>query len=175
MAPLDRQVMKPQDVLVLLRFATYPGAAWQYTPLARDLGLSLSETHASVQRSKVAGLLVPGDVGLVVVRDALAKFLDHGLRYVFPAEFTRVTRGVATATSALSDFDIVPPRLAMVWPWAEGDVRGQGLVPLYRSVPYAALADPRLHRMLALTDVLRIGSAREREAANTALRAEMGP
>jgi hypothetical protein len=38
-------------------------------------------------------------------------------------------------------------------------------LPLYSSVPEAALRDTKLHELLALTDALRVGRAREREIA----------
>jgi len=44
---------------------------------------------------------------------------------------------------------------------------------LYRTVPRAAKADPQLHRILALSDALRIGGARERREAGRPLRKEL--
>ena len=38
-------------------------------------------------------------------------------------------------------------------------------MPLYKSVPEAALNDPLLHEMLALVDAIRVGSAREKKIA----------
>jgi hypothetical protein len=52
-----------------------------------------------------------------------------------------------------------------VWPWAKGNVRGHGIVPLYSSVPAAAGEDVNLYELLALVDALRIGRARERDLA----------
>ena len=52
-----------------------------------------------------------------------------------------------------------------VWPHAEGSVRGIALIPLYPSVPAAAVRSPALYEYLALFDALRMGSARERALA----------
>ena len=52
-----------------------------------------------------------------------------------------------------------------VWPHPNGTSRGEGLVPLYRSVPDAALRDPTLYEWLALIDAVRSGRARERQLA----------
>jgi predicted TIM-barrel fold metal-dependent hydrolase len=52
-----------------------------------------------------------------------------------------------------------------VWPDAEGNVRGLGVVPLHRGVPAAAQKDKRLYELLALIDLLRGGRARERQWA----------
>jgi hypothetical protein len=167
-------MMKPQDILVALKLLAHPGVPWRYAHLAQVLGMSVSETHASVQRNEHAGILVPGTPG-TVVRRTLVNFLVHGLRCVFPAEYTRMTRGVPTALSApvLSDLELLPPEPALVWPQAQGTTRGQGVLPLYRTVPAAALADPALYRLLALAELLRVGATRELVAAEGALHAEV--
>jgi hypothetical protein len=53
-----------------------------------------------------------------------------------------------------------------VWPSIDGKVRGIALVPLYPSVPAAALRSAGLYENLALFDALRIGNARERALAH---------
>jgi hypothetical protein len=55
--------------------------------------------------------------------------------------------------------------LPPVWPWRDGDTRGVGLEPLYKSVPHAALRDCALYQLLALVDAIRDGRARERNLA----------
>lgn len=52
-----------------------------------------------------------------------------------------------------------------VWPYGKGTVRGHSIIPLYPTVPEAALKDVKLHELLALTDALRVGRAREKEIA----------
>jgi hypothetical protein len=42
-------------------------------------------------------------------------------------------------------------------------------VPLFPNVPAVAARDPRLHELLALVDVLRAGTARERRIVGDAL------
>jgi hypothetical protein len=98
---------------------------------------------------------------------ALEEFLLHGMKYAFPAEHGEVTRGVPTSYAAeplrseISPSNDLPP----VWPWPNGDTRGVGLEPLYKSAPMAALRDPVLYEFLALVDALRDGRARERNLA----------
>ena len=60
-----------------------------------------------------------------------------------------------------------------MWPDAEGTVRGEGLRPLYRSVPGAARRDPGLYELLALVDAIRSGRARERKIAVAELEARL--
>ena len=52
-----------------------------------------------------------------------------------------------------------------MWPHVTGTERGQGLAPIHDKMPTAALADPSLYRLLALADLVRAGTARERSLA----------
>ena len=52
-------------------------------------------------------------------------------------------------------------------------MRGEGLEPLYKSVPRAARADAQLYEWLALVDAVRAGRARERELAVKELRSRL--
>lgn len=45
----------------------------------------------------------------------------------------------------------------LVWAHPKGTVRGPTVSPIYRTAPQAALADPALHRLLALLDAMRVG------------------
>ena len=57
-----------------------------------------------------------------------------------------------------------------MWEYVEGDARGIALTPLYAAAPKAALQNPRLYKLLALTDALRANSrVRERDMATKLL------
>jgi hypothetical protein len=77
-----------------------------------------------------------------------------------------ITRGVPTSYAApplkaqFAQGDLPP-----VWPHPEGSARGEGLAPLYKSAPSAAMRDPHLYEWLALVDAIRAGRARERKLA----------
>ncbi len=156
--------MKPQDLLLTIKLLSAPEDARTFPKLAAEVGMSASEVHAAMRRAAASGLV--DAVTRTVRRAALAEFLVHGLKYVFPAERSGVTRGIPTSYAAppLRDhFSIgeLPP----VWPDPEGTTRGEGLLPLYRSVPEAARRDPQVYEWLALIDAVRSGRARERNAA----------
>jgi hypothetical protein len=53
----------------------------------------------------------------------------------------------------------------VVWPHSEGTVRGQAIEPLHASIPLIYQYDLKFYELLALTDALRIGRARERNIA----------
>jgi hypothetical protein len=159
----QNQQMKPQDVLLLLKIISINNTAWNQKPVAEALGLSQSEVSEAVARCKYAGLLAPN--GKTVMKMALLEFLQYGLRYVFPVKPGAVVRGVPTSHSASPLKEDIQSTEAYVWPFGNGTVRGHGILPLYPSVPEAALKDQNLHELLALADALRIGRARERELA----------
>ena len=157
--------MKPQDILVVLKVlaAGWPGS---YARLGLQLGMSPSVAHSAVSRARKEGLLHPLEI--LPNKAALAEFLVHGVRYVFPAELGSPTRGMPTsyAASPLSnEFSHSPDELMPVWPDPDGAMRGVALEPLFHSVPKAAREDAKLYEWLALVDALRAGRARERELA----------
>jgi len=164
--------MKPQDIVILLKIAALETDNWQQKPLAEALGMSQSEVSQSVARSQYAGLLFGS--GKQVMKSALLDFLQFGLTYVFPQKPGPVVRGIATAHSAMPLSQYIEGAESYVWPHAKGNVRGHGIVPLYKSVPEAALNDTKLYELLALSDALRIGKAREKAFAMEELKKRMG-
>jgi hypothetical protein len=169
--------LKPQDLVVLYKTAAHPGRRWTYAELAKALSMSPSEVHASVKRALASGLAVAnGRREWAPVRSALVEFAEHGVRYVWPAQEGPIKRGVPTAFGAdpLASEIVSAVGEAPVWPHAKGGTRGPTLQPLYPTVPQAALADPQLHRLLALQDALRLGRARERALSSKLLRKELG-
>jgi hypothetical protein len=159
--------LKPQDVVVIIKLLEYGPNRPPYAQVAKDLFLSASEVHASVQRAKQASLLGGLEQREAPILSALEEFLIHGLKYSFPPQRGELTRGVPTAFAAeplksrISAGNDPPP----VWPFAEGSTRGYSFAPLYKTVPQAALRDPFLYEMLALIDAIRDGRARERQMA----------
>lgn len=162
--------LKPQDVVVALMLSTT--RSWTFATVAAALGMSASEVHAAVKRLQTARLYNEGR--RAPVTDSLLEFLVHGLKYAFPAEPGAVRRGVATSVSAppLRErfLGAGGPLAEFVWADPRGSDAGQAVVPLYPTVPDAARLNPALHELLALADALRIGRAREREAAAEELR-----
>jgi hypothetical protein len=165
-------VLKPQDVVVLLKLSV-AGGEWSYPSLANALGMSASEVHSAIRRANDSGLMNLS--AKRPNRQALVEFLVHGLRYVFPAERGGITRGLPTAHAAppLKDRISTGSDLVPVWPDPEGEVRGEEFRPLYKSVPIAARRDAALYELLALVDAVRGGRARERTIAIEELRSRL--
>jgi hypothetical protein len=160
-------VLKPQDLLVLLKLVALDRMSWSYASLAVDLGMSPSEVHAAVKRALMARLAVARDGSVVPAVSALREFIAHGLSYVFIPDRGELTRGVPTAHAAppLNEFFAPSSEPPPVWPDPEGETRGMAFSPLYPSAPKAARNDPKLYELLALMDAIRGGRARERAAA----------
>lgn len=159
----QKQSMKAQDIVVLLKIISMENTTWSQLILADELFMSQSEISQSMARSKYAGLLDPS--GKKVSRLSFMEFLQFGIRYVFPQQPGAVVRGVPTAHSAPPLNIEIQSTEHYVWPSGKGTVRGQSIVPLYPSVVKAVNVDHKLYEYLALVDALRVGRAREKELA----------
>lgn len=165
-------MLRPLDVVVLLKLALENGERPPYLKLANQLHLYPSEVYASMKRLRASHFVQGPELKDRLNRSALLEFLLHGIRYVFPGEKGTLTRGLPTAHAAPPLSKLIAPGLdpLPVWPCADGPVRGYEFTPLHKNVPAAANADPRLYELLALVDALRDGRARERELAARELR-----
>jgi hypothetical protein len=164
-------VLRPQDLLVLLRLALVGPVDGipRYAVLAAELSLKASEVHGAVSRVVAAQLALKDEAGRPRVRlEPLRLFVQHGARYCFPTTRGPQVRGVPTGYAAppLSELIRAPAvELPPVWPDKDGTVRGETLDLLYPTVPQAARRNPALYELLALFDVIRAGSPRERVLA----------
>jgi hypothetical protein len=160
-------VLKPQDVLVVLKLLAIGQRSWSYAWLAVQLGMSPSQLHSAVKRALAAQLAVrKGDEIVPNIRN-LEEFIVHGLKYVFVPEQGEMTRGIPTGHAAppLNKHFVSTGEPSPVWPDARGEVRGSAFSPLYSLAPRAARSDPQLYELLVLVDAIRGGRAREREIA----------
>lgn len=160
-------VLKPQDVLVVLKLVALGGQPWSYAWLAVQLGMSPSQLHSAVKRALAAQLALRKGENIVPNIRNLEEFLLHGIKYVFVPERGEPTRGIPTGHAAppLNKHFAPSGELPPVWPDPQGEVRGVAFSPLYGLAPRAAQADPQLYELLVLVDAIRGGRARERELA----------
>jgi len=160
-------VLKPQDLLVVLKLWVRRGETWTYQSLAQALDMSQAEVHGAAKRARLAGFLVAKELSATPNILALREFLIHGARYAFPAQLGSLGLGIPTAHAAapLKHELAVSLDPGPVWPHGEGTTIGLLLDPIYRSVPAAAQEDSRLYELLALLDALRVGRSRERQIA----------
>ena len=165
-------MLKPQDIVIVLKILARGNESWSQGGLAVELGMSASEVNAGIKRAIASKLLRKHDQKVIPVKSAIEEFLIHGLKYVFPVERGEPTRGLPTAHAApvfkdkfVESKNDLPP----VWPDAEGDAKGYEMKPLYKSVPVAVKQDNVLYDYLAIIDVLRSGRTREVNVAKNML------
>ena len=160
--------LKPQDIVIALKMVAVGKNKWTYSKLAYELAMSPAEIHAGVKRLFASSLVIKSPTAPAQpVKQSLAEFLVHGIKYAFPPARGGITRGMATGFSAppLDKEFVNTSELPLVWPDPEGNSRGEEFTPLYRSVPKAAHQDRQLYELLALVDAIRGGRARERKIA----------
>jgi len=100
-----------------------------------------------------------------VQKNALLKFIDNGIGFVFPVEIGAIVRWLATAHSAPILQEFFVSKTVYVWPDPHGNSKGEAISPLYPNQVKAALLDENLYQMLSLLDAIRIGKPRECEKA----------
>lgn len=166
-------ILKPQDIVILLKLVTVGDRQWSYSTLANELAMSPSELHSGIGRAAASRLFDPQRK--VPFLKALLEFLIHGVKYAFPPDKGQLTRGIPTSYAAppLNKLIVQPDEPPPVWPYPEGKVRGIEFSPLYRSVPKAVANDTALYELLALVDAIRDGRARECELAVNELTARL--
>jgi hypothetical protein len=161
----------PIDLAVAALLAVEPDA--KYERISSVLDISLSTAHTAVERLRRVGILLPS--GRRINRMEFLRFLEHGLTFVFPADVGSVQRGIPTAHAApaLSDtFDSDSD--PYVWPSRSGSVRGVAIEPLIPRVHGLPERAPQVYDLLTLIDALRVGRARERDAALATIRSRLG-
>ena len=137
--------------------------------LSGSTGISKSEVSASLQRSKLVGLITEDRKTSKpkVNTRTLLRFIEHGLKLVFPAQPNAITRGIPTsfAEPVMENQLMTAGEYIYVWPDPTGNISGQAVAPLFKSVPKAVKQDPHLYAMLALVDAVRLGRPRESQLA----------
>lgn len=160
-------MLKPQDILVLLKLVTVGNKGWAYNKLAVELDMSSSEVHAACKRALSASLAIQRHGEILPNIRNLEEFIISGLKYVYYPVRGEIVRGMPTAHAAapLLGLFVVDQEPLPVWPDPNGTARGMTFMPLYKSAPNAAKHDNQLYEMLVLVDAIRGGRARERNIA----------
>lgn len=158
----------PGDIATALALAISPGQ--KLAELAEGTAKSIGETHNAIRRLGQADLLEPGARSTAV--EPLIQFIHWGLPFAFPALLGGPAIGIPTAAMPLAE--PAGPATSggetvglseFVWPWASGPASGTALIPLYPAAPRLAAVNRPLFELLVLVDLVRVGGARERDAA----------
>lgn len=167
--------MRPHDLVILLKIVLFNQKGqlgntlnWYYKDLAESLYISQSEVSESLNRS-LSGKLIDYKKKRIN-RQNLVEFILHGHRYAFPAEVGAPTKGIPTAHSHPFMTEYIRSVDKYVWPDISGRARGLSIKPLYDNQAKAVEVDPKLYKLLALVDVLRVGKTREIKIARDELK-----
>jgi hypothetical protein len=153
--------LRPSDVVVACQLALTPSA--QFKELAKSTGISTGECHNAVRRLRFARLILPEKRQIAV--DLLSQFLIHGAPFAFPPVLGQAIVGIPTAHASPAFEAVATTTDPIVWPAADGAVRGRSLVPLFPGAPELPRKNVRLYELLTLVDALRTGTARVRTLA----------
>ena len=168
-------ILKPQDIVILLKLIVWEKGEWSYAMLSKELFMSVSEVHSGLKRTGEARLF--NSEIKSPFRGAFEEFLIHGVKYAYPPYRGGLTRGIPTGYAAppLNKIISQPSESPPVWPYPEGKVLGYEFSPLFKSVPKAVSLDYKLYELLSLVDAIRDGRARERELAIKELKSRVNP
>jgi hypothetical protein len=164
-------MLQAVDCVILFKLIAQKRNEMTHRDLAEKLFLSRATISVGLRRLQQSGL-VRLDVEtnkLLPVMATAEEFIIHGLKYVFPCEVGKFTKGIATGIAA----PVFKGKLVLgndpvfVWPYEYGKVKGLALEPLSPSVPKAVAfsEDRKFYDLLALVDAMRQGRARERNIA----------
>ncbi len=159
-----QHIMRPQDIVILLKKTTPEGRNMNGKELSKSLGISAAEISMAMERNRQAQLVDDSKTYVNVL--ALKEFLIYGIKYCFPAQLGKIVRGIPTASSASPvNQKVASNGNIFVWKDSSGSIRGQALTPLFPSAVEAAKKDPDLYALLVIVDTIRVGKVRERQVA----------
>jgi hypothetical protein len=154
------------DVLVLFGLLRHRTGEWTVRSLARELHMPLATVQRALSRlSKTPVFDAPTRR---VDISACQELIEHALPFLAPARLGARARGTPTAwamPALVRRLRVSADAPQPVWPQGRGGMRGVSIRPLYPGVVSLAAADPEMHQLLALTDVMRLGDTRLRRRA----------
>ena len=159
-----QSVMRPQDVVILLKKISRKGRNMNGKQIAASLNISAAEVSMAMERNRAAQLVDSTKEHINIL--SLKDFIIYGLKYCFPTQPGRIVRGIPTASSASPIKEaIVSNGESFVWKDPSGSSRGQSITPLFSKVVKTVSEDADFYALLAIVDSIRIGKSRERNTA----------
>lgn len=157
--------IKPIDISLLIKLVANQEREWKQVDLAYELGVSQSDIAKSLSRLRKLQLVHDYQP----VKKHALELLQYSVKFLFPTQVGKITRGVPTAISAPAHKKLVTHNNSIkhkfVWPHHDGKIEGQLVEPIHSSVPHASLSDKKYYQLASAIDMIRIGKAREKNAA----------
>ena len=141
--------------------------------LADRLRMSSSTVWKSLKRLRQANFFANDDQDAKIDPRKLFGLLVYGVPMFFVARKTAVVRGIPTGVHSPLWKERFGVGITTVWPYGRGKEVGEGLLPIYPSVPSACALDAALYEVMATVEILRVGKARERRVAENYLKEKL--
>lgn len=160
--------LKSEDILVLLKLIAVEPFHKDLTFLSQELGHDPHEIINSLSRLRTSNLIE--DKTHKVIIHNFKQFLFDQLHTQFPTSPGKLTQGMLTG--AKPDFYFaVGLSYTSIWVWPHPDYphKGYEIQPLSQQCCFAAANDPRLRKLLAVTETIRVSGLKARKWAETEL------
>jgi hypothetical protein len=145
--------MKSEDVLILLKIAATRGLPWTEDYIASETGHEVAEVKRSLETLRTSRLIVNNQLRDEEFKD----FILFRVHNIFPARPGEIVRGICTGAKPGQFFTgNLPYTPITVWPYEHGKEMGYRIHPLSPHCCFAALNDPQLRKLLAITETMRI-------------------
>lgn len=157
-------ILKSEDVLVLLKLIAVEPFHKDLTFLSYELGHDPSEIINSLSRLRTSKLIE--DQTHKVLIPNCRKYLFNHLHEQFPTSPGKLTQGMLTG--AKPDFYFaIGLSYASIWVWPNPNYphKGYEIKPLSQQCCFAASNDPRLRKLLALTETIRVSGIKAKKWA----------
>lgn len=163
--------LKPHDIAIAIKILLEKKSDWRQVDISQELGLSQSEVAKSLKRLNFAGI----ELGRRINKTALLDLILHGIKYIYPTKPGALGFGLPTSISAPAHKNsVVNDSEVFIWPFPNGEIRGQIIDPFYKNIAKAALKDRDFYDIMSAIDILRIGKARERSYAQKFIEKRIG-
>lgn len=160
--------LKSEDVLVLLKLIAVEPYHKDLSYLSLELGHDPSEIINSLSRLRSSNL-IEDKTHKVRIPD-FKNFIFNQVHQLFPTSPGKITQGMLTG--AKPDFYFaVGLSYTSIWVWPNPDYphKGYEIQPLSEHCCFAAANDPRLRKLLAVTETLRVSGRKARDWAEAEL------
>jgi hypothetical protein len=164
--------LQPIDLLVAFKLAALGDANLPVREIEAALGISKSAAAKSMNRLAALKIIRPAEGGRRINRFAFCDLVQHGTRWIAPAEVGDYELGLLTSHGAepIASHLMGSDEDPLVMPLPHGPARGRAVSPIHPLAPAAAAKDERLYRLLVMADAFRVGRARERQIAAEEMR-----
>ncbi len=158
--------MKGNEILVLAKLIFNNNKEISFEKLGKTLFLSASQIYYAANSLAEKGLIrkqqAKKTTKFQILKNNCYDFFVCGMRYIFPLKKEAKYFGVETLTTDLfKEGEKITGKETYVWPYAEGNSYGIGIVPIHKNIPKISLNDIQVYRFFIILDFLRSNNPRD--------------